>query len=1282
MVESVVRLVERGVDEDGSHLVRVSYPSEGTEFDVSVTDPASADDEQLLAWYFEQHLRFPFLDGDRRRAAVEVLREYGRDLFTQVFGGAAGLEYQLMRRRGFEGCRIEVVGGASLHRLHWEALFDPALDSPLALRIPITRGVEARSARFETAGPWPTLNILVVTARPGGANDVGYRTISRPLVDAVRQADIPVRIDFVRPGTWTGLRAHLEATRAAHGLGWYQLVHFDVHGSFADQSTMQNESRAGRYLLDGDAASFAGKQGFLFFDTGRVGVADPRSAREIAGLLDEHLVPMAVLNACQSAMQSSSEAALAQQLVEAGVPYVLGMAYSVTVTAAALAMPILYKNLARGTAPELALRLMRRQLFDIPDRQGYFDQTLPLADWVLPVAFRQHTIDIAVRPMQLAEEEAFLSREATVGEEPFTEYGFVGRDLDVQGIERRLLIDPERNQVLVQGMAGAGKSTLLTHLGWWWQRTGLVEEVFTYSYEHRAWTVDQITRDIATRLWPDKIEFATWDSLGGTARRERVARALRSQRHLLILDNTESITAAPAAIPHALTDTEQQALRSWAARLRAGRTLVMWGSREPETWIASDSFGTNTHQLGGLDPQAASVLADRILDRHHATAYRDDPEQRDALDELLKLLGGYPLPLEVVLPILASTPPSHVLEELEAGGETVDPVGLITKAIEYSHAKLDPALQTSLALLAPFTATIPGGEFLTRYQQLLNENQPSQDPWGTIDIAAGLAAAMHIGLAAPHDAMQGWVQVLPILPYFLRRALHTRHPTWWPTAQYTHYRLHTDLGNALHAMLTGNNADQRATARVATTASYANFTAAIDTALHQHQPTLPVLLPIEELLDQTRQQRAHEQLLDHVITHLAARTDPDAPRELPQLLHLAGIVAQQQRRFDHAENYYRQALDLLLESGDRHSAASTYHQLGMAAQEQRRFDHAENYYRQALDLLLEFGDRHSAAGTYHELGRVAQEQRHFDHAENYYRQALDLKNEFGDRHRAAGTYHELGRVAQEQRHFDHAENYYRQALDLKNEFGDRHSAASTYHQLGMAAQEQRRFDHAENYYRQALDLLLEFGDRHGAAGTYHQLGRVAQDQRRFDQAENYYRQALDLLLEFGDRHSAARTYHQLGTVAQDQRRFDQAENYYRQALDLLLEFGDRHSAARTYHQLGTVAQDQRRFDQAENHYRQAQQAFRDTGDERSASQELTALGSVLAEDGRHGEAFSVLVGAAVSWKQFTGVFDPTDLELLATQRDYLDQHTVDTVLDALDPVTTAALRQHLRGDSK
>jgi hypothetical protein len=237
-------LSERGHDPDGVFRVRVVF-EDGIEYESSVTDPGGPAVEEALAWYFEKHLRFPFLDQDRRRDAVAALRSYGEDLFGQVFGGAAGERYRWYRDRGFDGCRLEVTGSAGFHRLHWEAMRDPQLNTPLAVRMPVTRRVELLPARFALPDPHPTLNILVVTARPDGPKDVGYRTISRPLLDALRQGALPVTVDLVRPGTWDALREHLQAATERHGSGWYHLVHFDLHGAFRDFDSLRAGQRAG-----------------------------------------------------------------------------------------------------------------------------------------------------------------------------------------------------------------------------------------------------------------------------------------------------------------------------------------------------------------------------------------------------------------------------------------------------------------------------------------------------------------------------------------------------------------------------------------------------------------------------------------------------------------------------------------------------------------------------------------------------------------------------------------------------------------------------------------------------------------------------------------------------------------------------------------------------------------------------------------------------------------------------------------------------------------------------
>jgi tetratricopeptide (TPR) repeat protein len=1139
MTEIVVR--EMSAAADGSFGVRVDFGDAGGA-DVTVSAPADDAAEKLLAWYFEEHLRYPFLDGDRASAAVRLVGEYGRTLFGQVFAGEAAFGYRRVHDSGFEGCRLVVRGSAAFHRLHWEALCYPDEDVRLALRMPLVRQDARLPLRYELPDPAPTLNILVVTARPLGSRDVGYRTISQPLLDAIGQAGLPVRVDLVRPGTWEALREALRAASREHGQGWYQVVHFDVHGGFGTAGELAGAASDGRYLFDPAGVPADARQGFLFFETGTAGKAQPVPSAQVAELLAEHRVAVAVLNACQSAMPAGGEASLAQDLVAAGAPVAVGMAYSVTVTAAMQAMPVLYGRLAAGDDPVAAAFEARRRLHDVKTRRGYFEQDLDLEDWILPVVFAQRDSRLTLRPMSPVEREVFYRRREQVGVPPAVEYGFVGRDLDLHALERLLLTDPQQNQVLVRGMAGAGKSTLLAHAGWWWQRTGLVDQVFVFSYEQRAWTAEQIVRQIAQQLL-GPVEFAEWEAMGPAAKTGLVTDRLRAERHLIVLDNAESITASPAAIPHSLPEVERDRLVRLLAGLRGGQTLILVGSREAEAWLAPATFTDRVYDLPGLDPQAASDLLDRILTRHggaHWLTDTADERQRQALTDLMRLLDGYPLPMTVIMPQLAGTPPVQILAELHTGQDTVDPTTAARRAIEYSHGKLDPALQTSLLLLSPFTTCIPT-LFLDRYSELLRQDPAARGLDG-VDLPAAVAELQRVGLASPHPTLVGYVQVVPILPYFLRNRLRD-NTTLFGACSQAHYQLYHHIADALKEMLTsGTDPDRRATGHTAVRAEYANLTAALEHAQHTGQPALAIVRALHKYLDQAQQQGACRQLLDQAIAQHPPASTPQQQWELLVLHNLAGHTALAQRRWGDANEHYTIELAMKQALGRRQTEAVTYHQLGIVAQQQRRFEQAEQHYQQALDIYLEFGDRHRAASTYHNLGGVAQEQRRFEQAEQHYRQALDIFLEFGDRHSAAATYYQLGMVAQEQGRFEQAEQHYRQALDVDLEFGDRHSAASTYNQLGMVAQEQGRFEQAEQHYRQALDIDLEFGDRHSAASTYHNLGMVVQEQRRFEQAEQHYRQALDIKVEFGDRYSAARTYHQLGVLLSERTRHYDAVN--------------------------------------------------------------------------------------------------------------------------------------------
>jgi hypothetical protein len=132
-----------------------------------------------------------------------------------------------------------------------------------------------------------------------------------------------------------------------------------------------------------------------------------------------------------------------------------------------------------------------------------------------------------------------------------------------------------RNLLLVQGMGGSGKTTLLKHLAHWWELTGLTERSFYFGWDERAWTRAQIMRALAPKVLPADTAKA-FDTMSEAAQQQAVAAALRGKRRLLILDNLESVTAAPLAIPHSLDEKQRGELRSFLAALAGGRRWCSW----------------------------------------------------------------------------------------------------------------------------------------------------------------------------------------------------------------------------------------------------------------------------------------------------------------------------------------------------------------------------------------------------------------------------------------------------------------------------------------------------------------------------------------------------------------------------------------------------------------------------------------------------------------------------------------------------------------------------------
>jgi tetratricopeptide (TPR) repeat protein len=86
-------------------------------------------------------------------------------------------------------------------------------------------------------------------------------------------------------------------------------------------------------------------------------------------------------------------------------------------------------------------------------------------------------------------------------------------------------------------------------------------------------------------------------------------------------------------------------------------------------------------------------------------------------------------------------------------------------------------------------------------------------------------------------------------------------------------------------------------------------------------------------------------------------------------------VAEEQRKWQQAEEYYQKALQINIDCRDRYELATNYHQLGRTAQEQRKWQQAEEYYDLSQQIFIDFNDHYGQANNHHQLGMVARERR-------------------------------------------------------------------------------------------------------------------------------------------------------------------------------------------------------------------------------------------------------------------------------------------------------------------
>ncbi|MCD6210898.1 MAG: CHAT domain-containing protein [Methanophagales archaeon] len=333
---------------------------------IPFTDPLSVEDREALRWYLEEYLQFPY--GAERFKAERVekkMKEWGKSIFEQIFAECdfdpdPRSLYQEAVRAGLENCELCITSeDASFLNIPWELIYDPtqgrgylAFNLAGLYRHRTGHKIEAPSAVSGDADA--PFRILLVIARPYGERDVPLGMVARPMLEALRAQRAKIEVEVLRPPTFDELQRRLNDRK-----GYYNLVHFDGHGEFAQPP----DSSLTRFGVSTGA-------GHLVFEN-EDGSPHKVSASELGQVLASAHVPLFVLNACQSAIEGAEDpfSSIASQLIATGAKGVVAMSYSVYAITAARFMQRFYEKLISHASLSEAVAAARRRLWTKRDHE-------------------------------------------------------------------------------------------------------------------------------------------------------------------------------------------------------------------------------------------------------------------------------------------------------------------------------------------------------------------------------------------------------------------------------------------------------------------------------------------------------------------------------------------------------------------------------------------------------------------------------------------------------------------------------------------------------------------------------------------------------------------------------------------------------------------------------------------------------------------------------------------------------------------------------------------------
>lgn len=292
-----------------------------------------------------------------------------------------------------------------------------------------------------------------------------------------------------------------------------------------------------------------------------------------------------------------------------------------------------------------------------------------------------------------------------------------------------------------------------------------------------------------------------------------------------------------------------------------------------------------------------------------------------------------------------------------------------------------------------------------------------------------------------------------------------------------------------------------------------------------------------------------------------------------RILSLIGEIALLEGDIDEAEQYYRQALNLLAttdekspapmgqptHSSSQNSDASLRAQallgLGVVMRQHGHYDKAATMLTEALALYRQEGNQPNIATALTRLGGVAYLRRNFPEALAAWKKALAIRRAIGDREGEGSSLLNIAQVYTSMGDYGAALPLLHQALDIQRTVGNRWWENAVWNALGIIALTVGNYAEARRCLAMAERLSVAVGDEAGVAIATFNLAQVERENGHYASAFERLQAARRWAHDNEDQEFEAQCLTESALTAELAGELEQAETFAGAALRIYKELG-------------------------------------------------------------------------------------------------------------------------------